>query len=325
LSCSIILCSYNGAFKITKTLEAIAAIKTNFPWELIFIDNNSSDNTYSLALEILGRTDIDYRVESCEEPGKMNAFWKGIALAKYDYILDCDDDNHLFPDYLELGLNYLLSHKDVGALGGQGLEIGKEFPIWFDTYKKSYALGPQGKPFHNYFTDHSLYGAGCFYRKSILLGLIEKGFEFLMTCRKGESLSSGGDVELCYLISLSGFSVVYHPELKFFHDIPKERISWDYYIKLKKGITSGAGLLYAYEYFTNSKARDNFDFLMSYSLEMFKAYLLYMKYNFIWRGLPVSDKDKLAFEILKSRFQSFHRNQKRSFIHFKKLKRYFGD
>lgn len=324
MSCTIILCSYNGASKITKTLESIAAIKTNFLWELIFIDNNSSDNTHSLALEILGKTNIDYRVESCCDLGKMNAFWKGIALAKYDFVLDCDDDNHLFPDFLEVGLNYLLYHKDVGALGGQGLEIGKDFPTWFHNYKKSYALGPQGKSYYKYFTNQALYGAGCFYRKSILLGLRKKGFEFLMICRKGESLSSGGDVELCYLISLSGYAVVYNPELKFFHDIPKERISWDYYINLKKGITSGAGLLYAYEFLTNSKSRDDFDFQMSYFFEMFKAYLLYMKYNFIWRGLPVSDKDKLAFEILKSRFQSFYRNQKRSFAHYKQLKKHFG-
>lgn len=310
--------------KIRETLKAIASQKTNYAWELIFIDNNSLDDTYSLASDFLSLTTIDYLIERCSQPGKMNAFWKGIEMAKYDYILDCDDDNHFSSDYIQIGLEYLLQNDDVGALGGQGLLYPRELPDWFEKYKKSFALGPQGIHLKKYFDGHGLYGAGCFYRKSILFNLRKKGFQFALNCRQGEKLSSGGDIELCYLLTLSGYSLVYLENLKFYHDIPKDRISWTYYIKLKKGISSSAGLLFPYLFLKKSSSKGQLNFFLFYYGELAKSAIIFCKYRILWGKIPKYKEQNLALEILKSRYLSFKANRQIARKHFKQLLIHFG-
>ncbi|MGO3307207.1 MAG: glycosyltransferase, partial [Sphingobacterium sp.] len=48
---SIIICTYNGAQKLPKTIQALADqnVPDNIPWEIIFVDNNSSDNSQTVA------------------------------------------------------------------------------------------------------------------------------------------------------------------------------------------------------------------------------------------------------------------------------------
>jgi glycosyltransferase involved in cell wall biosynthesis len=244
---SIVLCSYNGKKKLPKTLEAIRLLKSNYPWELILINNNSNDRTVDVAKTFLKDSRIDYRIEFCEVPGKMNAFWMGLELAKYEYVLDCDDDNHLSENYLQVGISYLMENPRVGALGGLGLFHQDNLPTWFKKYSKSYAIGAQGLSGIVLDKFSHLYGAGCFYKKSILLSLKSKGFYSLLTCRKGEELSSGGDVEFCHAIQLSGFDLIYLESLKFYHDISKSRIDFDYYLKLKSGIASSFPILDSYK------------------------------------------------------------------------------
>ncbi|WP_075352576.1 glycosyltransferase [Algoriphagus marinus] len=246
MSCSIILCTYNGASKLEATLKAITELRTGFDWELLLIDNNSTDSTADFARSYLANSKIDYSVLDCNTPGKMKAFWLGIRAAKYDFILDCDDDNHLFLDFLQVGISYLKENPRVGALGGHGILKAKQVPDWFETYAKSYAIGSQGKSGEVMQPFSHLYGAGCFYRKSILLDLESKGFYSLLSCRKGTELSSGGDVELCYAIQLSGFDLVYLNTLKFHHAISQDRLSFEYYLKLKAGIASSFPILDSY-------------------------------------------------------------------------------
>lgn len=48
---SIICCSYNGRERLQITLEAIKNLECNGNWELIFIDNASTDGTLEFAKE----------------------------------------------------------------------------------------------------------------------------------------------------------------------------------------------------------------------------------------------------------------------------------
>ena len=42
---SVIIATYNRADELVKTLESLAKLRSNGPWEVIIVDNNSSDNT----------------------------------------------------------------------------------------------------------------------------------------------------------------------------------------------------------------------------------------------------------------------------------------
>lgn len=317
MNCSIILCTYNGASKLEATLKAIIQLQTEFDWELLLIDNNSTDSTADFARTFLANVEFDYSVLECKTPGKMNAFWMGIKEAKYEFILDCDDDNHIFPDYLQVGVKYLIEKPKVGALGGHGIVKAHQVPDWFETYAKSYALGPQGKSGEVMSPFSHLYGAGCFYRKSILIDLVEKGFYSLLTCRKGNELSSGGDVELCYAIQLSGFDLVYLQDLKFYHEISKDRLSFEYYLKLKAGIASSFPILDSYRVKSFSSVSDFKKYLVK---EQWIATKGVIKTRLLGGG---SKKSKLQKAVTITKFKHFFKNYILAIKGFKRNRRIF--
>ncbi|MHA7131827.1 glycosyltransferase [Algoriphagus namhaensis] len=318
MSCSIIICSYNGQKKLKKTLASIISQKTEFPWELILIDNNSQDNTFGFSHKFLKDSGIDYRIAKFSTPGKMYAFWYGIQLAKYEYILDCDDDNELFSNYMDEGIKTLNQFPNAGALGGLGLLPDQNVPEWFGQFSKSYALGPQGEHLKPLTSFGHLYGAGCFFRKLILTNLKERGFESLLSCRKGSELSSGGDVEFCHAIQLAGFDLLYSKNLQFYHHIDPERIDFEYYLRLKKGISSSFPILASYQINNYEQVYD------------FKKYLLSSFYILV-KGLIKTSilprntyQRKVDCEVVRAKFWAFFRNYQSTIEGFKRNQKIFG-
>jgi hypothetical protein len=56
----------------------------------------------------------------------------------------------------------------------------------------------------------------------------------VVTDRKGKSLSSGGDNDICLTVLEHGWRVGYFPELKLTHLIPKERMTVDYQCRMAR-------------------------------------------------------------------------------------------
>lgn len=318
MSCSIIICTYNGEIKLRNTLNAIINQETTFSWELIIIDNNSSDNTFSFSESILENSGIEYRVERFSKPGKMYAFWYGIELAKYDFVLDCDDDNELFPDFLEEGLKILNAKPKLGALGSLGILPAQKVPDWFDQFSKSYALGPQGNHLEPLPKFAHLYGAGCFYRKSILNDLKNKGFESLLSCRKGEELTSGGDVEFCHAIQLLGYDLMYSESLKFYHHIGRERVRFEYYLRLKKGISSSFPILASYNL-------DAYPAFNDFIKHLINSFFLLVKGIIKTAFLPQNNyQRKVDYVVVRAKFFAFLKNYQVAVNGYKRNQKIFG-
>lgn len=317
MSCSIIICTYNGKEKLRTTLQSIIGQETDFLWELIVVDNNSADGTYEFVNDSLKNSGIDFRVERFLKPGKMYAFWFALSLAKYDLVLDCDDDNELGPSYLESGIRTLTRFPKVGALGGNGILPKQEVPEWFLQFYKSYALGPQGKhlvPLPNF---SHLYGAGCFYRKSILLQLKDQGFYPLLSCRKGDELLSGGDVEFCHAIQLAGYDLMYSEKLSFFHHIEEKRLSFEYYLELKKGISSSFPILSCYRLDLYSTQADFLKYLV-------RSFFLVLK-GIIKTSFNVSSsyQQEVDFVVVRAKMKALLKNYKLAFQGYKRNKKIF--
>lgn len=318
MSCSIIICSYNGQKKLGKTLKSVICQKTNFPWELILIDNNSCDDTFGFSQEFLKDSGIDYRIERFSTPGKMYAFWFGITLSKYEYILDCDDDNEIFSNYLEIGIKSLNQFPKVGALGGLGVLPDQSVPEWFPQFSKSYALGSQGEPLQPLPKFGHLYGAGCFYRKSILWNLKERGFESLLSCRKGSKLSSGGDVEFCHAIQLEGYDLVYSNQLRFYHNIDKERINFEYCLQLKKGIAGSFPILHSFRF-------KEFPKLIDFKKHLFFSFFTVLKGVLKTALLPINSYQRqVDYVVVRAKFWAFLRNYKITLKGYNRNQKIFG-
>lgn len=233
---SVILCCYNSGKRLNKTLRALANQKfdAELNVEIIVVDNASTDHTAEYAKSIWESLNTHIQLRNINQPipGLGNARKIGIAEAKYSYVLFCDDDNMLFPNYINDGYHILNNDDHTGACGGIGLPVFEtDKPNWFDEYAESFAVGSQEIVKENG-KQLSLYGAGLMLKKEVINQLDNCGYSQFLKDRTGTKLSSSGDTELTNAIVLLGYDLKYSENLKFFHYLPKERITKNYLEKL---------------------------------------------------------------------------------------------
>ena len=96
---SVIICCYNSENRLPETLKHIAKqnIKEGIKWEVVIIDNNSSDNTSNTAKSEWDKhkTNIPLRIITEPKQGLIFAREKGVNEATYDILIFSDDDNWL--------------------------------------------------------------------------------------------------------------------------------------------------------------------------------------------------------------------------------------
>lgn len=254
---SVIICCYNSAGRLPETLKHLAMqqIPAGLQWEVIVVDNASTDGTGKIAVKewekYTGCT-AAFAVLSQPVPGKNLAFRTGTEFARYEFILTCDDDNRLSPGYVARAFELMAADPMIGALGGYG------------RFKPQYPLNEEIAPFAAMYvngrqdwaaTAHWVYGAGSTYRKSILTELYAKGWRQIAAGRKGKSLICGEDVEFCFMIYLSGYKIVADDRLLFDHFVPHHRQTISYITSLHFGLNYSNVLLNSYYTLLNKDQR----------------------------------------------------------------------
>lgn len=238
---SIIVCCYNSSELLPDTLEKIfkLTVPIDTSAEIILVDNNSSDNTFSLAQKILGSKENKFRYKILKQPvqGLSLSRMTGIKNSQHEYVILCDDDNNLHEDYIENAISIMNANPDTAVLGGESFPVSKTgFPFWFNEFSSSYAAGKQYESDGDVtFSRGEIWGAGMVIRKSALQEIISNGFKTILEDRSANKLSSGGDIELCYALRLAGWKIRYDSSLKLDHFIHQKKLDWNYLIKLSKG------------------------------------------------------------------------------------------
>jgi glycosyltransferase involved in cell wall biosynthesis len=235
---SIIICCYNSVKKLPKTIQHIGFQKVtkDFKWEIIIIDNASKDNTSELAQKVCAEylIDIPFKIVYESNPGLSNARKRGIREAKFEFLLFCDDDNWLFPDYVQLSFEIMINDHSIGVLGGQSIgEYETSPPGWFLQNIRSFAIGKQNDNSGDVtYKRGAVWGAGFVVRKSVFEILDGFGFDFILTDRNGDSLSSGGDRELCLIVKNLGYKIYYDENLVLKHFMPSTRFNYPSFLNL---------------------------------------------------------------------------------------------
>lgn len=328
---SIVICTFNGKHRLPNVLSSITRQEPSvlYNFELIIVDNLSTDATAIFCNDYLSQAAISFswKIVTEQTPGLNHARLKGLKEAQYEFVLFCDDDNVLYDNYLNVASEILLSNSAIGALGGCGIPIfDAEKPEWFDRYSYSFALGAQALQ-DGFMIKYpsELYGAGTFFRKSPLLELFNNGFKTIMSDRKGNTLASGGDVEWCYLIQLLGYKLYYDHRLVFWHHMPQHRMHWEYYLRLKKGISSGVCNLLPYSCLFRNRKMSSIIYFTTWFAKMSFALLIYFKLRILAFVLINSNntEQELAITIWREKLFSYWQNSVQSHKHFIHLKNYF--
>jgi glycosyltransferase involved in cell wall biosynthesis len=239
---SVIICCHNSAERLPETLRHLAAqqVPEGLLWEIVVVDNASADNTSEIALRCWPTVDpAPLRVVSESQVGLSHARIRGIREARHEIISFIDDDNWVPTDWVARVIALFASHPEIGAAGGR-IEAAGEItpPDWFESVQGHYAVGRQYSQSGD-ITNTSgtlLCGAGLNLRTAAVRRLLEHGFVFMMSGRKGTRLAAGEDAELCFALRASGWRFWYDDDLVLRHFISKERLRWNYALRIMRGM-----------------------------------------------------------------------------------------
>jgi glycosyltransferase involved in cell wall biosynthesis len=243
MSASVIICSHNGKARISPTLEALARCDAKFPVEIILVDNASTDGMAQTARQVWTQLDspFDFRILLEPRQGKTYAQRTGTIEASHEFIIFCDDDNWLFPDYLTIAAE-ILSDPKVGAVSGQAEPVF-DGPVPSLVYSHGYwlALGIQALSSGDVTDSRGhLWGAGLAVRRSDLLTIYRcPGLPILTGPAGVLSAARGEDSELCWALTVLGKRLIYDERLKLRHFIPRERLQIGYFRKRADGVDWG--------------------------------------------------------------------------------------
>jgi glycosyltransferase involved in cell wall biosynthesis len=296
---SVIICCYNSALLLPETIKHLALQKVtdNIPWEVIVVNNNSTDNTEEVAKVEWKRYNlkIPLRVIHESTPGLSNARKAGIFAAVYEYSIFCDDDNWLDPNYIQIAYKIMGDNTEIGMLGGQSTAVCQiEAPNWFEEKKDIYAVGKQGDKTGDITLRGYLWGAGLVLRTNVLVAIYNLNLKSLLSDRKGNDLTSGGDSELSSWFIMAGYKLWYSDLLKFQHYILTQRLNEEYYTKLLKAFEQPGIILSYYKDVIGYKRNINIKFIVELSKDIFR----YFKFNLLSKNNTIfAYKNRLRLQL----------------------------
>ena len=135
---SILIPTYNRQDLITETVQS-ALSQTYQDFEIVIVDNQSTDNTYQVCLD-LAKTDSRIRVYQNEENiGPVRNWQRCVELAHGEYAKILFSDDLIHPTFLEKTVN-LLADPSVGYVF-TGVLHGQEYFLDWDKGKSRNLLG----------------------------------------------------------------------------------------------------------------------------------------------------------------------------------------
>lgn len=135
---SVVIPLYNETTTIVSTLDSIIQQDFNGPYEIILINDGSSDNTLDTITKYSvehNTDDVDIVITSNDTNlGISDSLNKGIAISKSDIIVRIDGDNKMLPGRLQYQYDTLQREQELGVLASSGICVqgpDKEYRIQF--------------------------------------------------------------------------------------------------------------------------------------------------------------------------------------------------
>lgn len=133
MKCSVVIATYNRAGELPETLASLAGLETRFPWELIVVDNNSTDATATIVREAAAHFPVELRYLRETRQGRSAALNAGVAAARGAVIATTDDDVRVERDWLARAREGL-ERFGCDYVGGRVLPIWRAAPpAWLST------------------------------------------------------------------------------------------------------------------------------------------------------------------------------------------------
>jgi len=231
---SVVLATYNRSARLRVTLESLASLvcRPDLRWELLIVDNNSTDSTRKVIEEFAECAGFLVRYIFEMRQGRSRALNTGIAEAKGEIIAFTDDDVLVHCDWLT-NLRRTFDENGCAAVAGRVLpQWNHAKPDWLEMDGQyavvNFDLGDEQKEIKI-----PPLGANSAFRRDVFaryglfrLDLGVTGSEHSVTC---------DDTEFGLRLIRAGEKIVYSPSAIIYHPVDPERttkryfLSWYYY------------------------------------------------------------------------------------------------
>ncbi len=215
---SVVILSYNTRELTLDCLAHFAEPILDRGWQVILVDNGSTDGTAEAVAARFPRVQL---IPSPENRGYAAGNNRGLRQARGEVVILLNSDVQTTPEALQALVDYLAAHPDVAAVSA-GLRTPDGQPQAFafgDEPRPSYLLRRGlgrllGRaPLHDWAVDHPVdvdwvSGACLAVRRAALaqVGLLDEGFFLYFE-----------DVDWCLRMRRAGWRVVYHPGIPVVH------------------------------------------------------------------------------------------------------------
>jgi glycosyltransferase involved in cell wall biosynthesis len=270
-SVSVAVCTHNGAKRLEPTLEHLRAqtVSTDLRWEVLVIDNASTDQTGELARHLWADGPAQLRIVTEPRLGEWNARRRALEEARCEVIGFVDDDNWVAGNWVENLSEVMGEDELIGACGSIITPVFESAPPdWFERFQKYYAVVKEEQCTPN---PISICAAGMGVRAVAWRELLARGFRSHLGGRVGGGLQSCADTELSYALNLAGWKLLIDRRLRIQHYMPASRLDWNYLRRLVQGSAYSAVALDGYHFAYQDPAANFRDRLRQHWLWPFAA------------------------------------------------------
>jgi glucosyl-dolichyl phosphate glucuronosyltransferase len=229
---SVLICTFNRCKSLSKTLDSVAAqvMPPSVAWEIVVIDNNSSDQTREVVESYCRSYPELFRYVFEAQQGLSRARNAGIHAALGQIVVFTDDDVVAEPSWLQ---NLTAPLQADGWGGGGGRVVPPQdlkLPDWLTVGGDMDLVGALLPIFdlggHAGEMKRPPYGANMAFRKS----MFEKHGMFRVDLGHcGSKLLSGEDIDFGNRLMAAGERLHYEPSAVVHHPVPEERLSKKYF------------------------------------------------------------------------------------------------
>lgn len=228
---SVVMSTYNRCDLLPPAVESLLAQRTDgLRYELVVVDNNSTDRTREVVESIMARGQADLRYVFEGRQGLSHGRNAGIANSTAPLVAFTDDDVRAAPDWVASVKRAFDEHPEVDFLGGKVLpRWEREPPSWLtsEIWSGPLALVDAGdEPFYSSAERVFFFpGANFAFRRSLFdrVGLFDPHFQ-----RVPGWVSSVEDSEFILRVLRAGHKGLYAPHIVMRADVQAERMTKDY-------------------------------------------------------------------------------------------------
>lgn len=232
LSATVLICTYNRADRLREMLESLQHTRTARTWDVVVVDNNSSDHTHEVVETLAAAYPVPLFYMFEPRQGKSYALNTGIEQSRGEVLVFTDDDVIVESNWVEASCEPLDQQDDIDYSGGPVRPIwGAPPPAWLDQSRGdlwgTLAILDYGDtPFVFETRMRVPLGANMAVRRR----LIERigGFHPELG-RRGKSLLGQEQAEFFARARHGGARGVYSPVMEVRHHVPQGRLTKQYF------------------------------------------------------------------------------------------------